>query len=392
MECAPSGYWWGDGEEPLSFMSTPNLNAGSVERDWDPDAALRRLAGGDTESLKARLRQAAQAYAQAPREHLSFEAMQDVVAGDPRALDKYSQHLDVCEYCAGLREAMSPTPAGERAFGELVQNYERPPHVPTQPKAVRRPFFGGLSEWAAMAAGVALLGFTFMMGSYQGRHAVRGGAVPVLTQQAPVHEDVVRIQVPDIQTDWKNVSAGCTQQSGQKQGCDLLASAAQLQLASLHGASQPAVPIVVAALERSGVSAPVVTHVEGVLATPPPPSADTHGRLQALEDSLTARPKDPALYLELARLRFANGEPVKGFESLSSYVSADNPAAGKALLLGFVEPLKTAQAHRPRTYDLTPEHGGPGKPTLSPVQKYDSVLIAIGDDGAKSDPNSATSD
>ena len=66
------------------------------------------------------------------------------------------------------------------------------------------------------------------------------------------------------------------------------------------------------------------------------------------------------------------------------YVSADNAAAGQALLVGFVEPIKTADTHRAKIYDLTPEHGSAAhKSTLSPAQK-DVVIVATEDAEAKS--------
>jgi hypothetical protein len=243
-----------------------------------------------------------------------------------------------------------------------------------EPKEAMRPFWGAFPTWAAAASVGVALALGFMSGFYT--------RTPTSTSETEIAGDhSIWVEVPDVRTDWKNVTASCTLQSGQRQSCDLLASAAQLQLASVRNTSQQAAPVVVAALRSSGVSPSVVTHVEGALDTRPAPSTKTHEELKALEASLNTAQVNPTLYLELAKLRFANGDTLKGYESLTSYVATDNAAAGKALRLGFVEPIKTVNARRPRTFELTPAHNsGTSKPTTPAQQEAMVVATEAADD------------
>ncbi len=364
---------------PTTDRNSSATAAPAEGRDWDPAAALKRLAGDDIDGFTARLYRAAEAYARAPAGHLSFEEMQGVVAGDPELITKHAEHLEACGYCAGLRATHTPSEEEKHAYSELVKRYERPSPKGTPERPAPRPVEPARLRWgsplpawgAALAAAAVVggLGLSFFAGS-----AFQRAQTPEPTFIAYDHVyPAPPPNVADMKPDWAGVRQNCTEQSGQKQGCDLLAAAAELQVANGTKKSQAAAPVVVAALQSSGVSPSVVGHVKSALDTHT--ATDVHVRDLAkkdIETTLAAAQNDPAVYLQLAKLRFQTGDSVHGFESLSQYVASDNAAAGKALQIGFVEPVRVADQHR-RTYEVIPQSqttypGASPAPTAEPAQ------------------------
>jgi hypothetical protein len=352
-----------------------NLEAATppTGQDWDPAAALTRLAGHDVAGFTARLHRAAEAYARSGTSHLSFEEMQDVVRGDPSALTRHADHLATCEFCAGLRETLNTPDAAKRAFAELVERYERPqaePDEPVRPRPAPQPSRGGgswrlLPHWG-LAATAAVGGIALgTLGTLNLQQRVRKDPIIELPQ-------IVREQpaAPQNKPDWTDVRDNCTEQSGHPQSCNLLADAARLQA---DGKPQSAQPLVVKALTQSGVNPGVVAHVDRTLDTPP--AADPSARAQAASEAQVALAKvgksDDA-WLQVAKSEFAAGHPVAGYESLAAYVATANASAGKALQVGFVEPMKGVTQYRPGEWD----RAGVASPAAASASADASAAVA----------------
>jgi hypothetical protein len=109
--------------EHIMSMSTRTAAATtpSEGRDWDPEAALRRLADGDVTELTARLYRAAEVYAQAPEGHLSFEEMQAVVAGDARLEDLAKLRFETGDSMSGFESLTHYVSANNAAAGKALQ-------------------------------------------------------------------------------------------------------------------------------------------------------------------------------------------------------------------------------------------------------------------------------
>ena len=342
-------------------------------RDWDPEAAFARLADGDVEGLTARLHQAAEVYARSPAGHLSFEEMQRVVAADPVQLERHAGHLEICEYCAGLRETLTNPEADRRAFAEVVGVYERPAVDPgletgrTEP--VRRPrrtrwrwlepladLLPTLPAWTrpvAAAAGIVVL-VAAIPGAYVGGLAHQRHTDESVLLASRLEEPAPRLAalIGEPKPDWDRIREDCTRQSGEKESCGYFAEAARLEIAHDPDKTDAIAPIVVAGLRSSGVSPAVIEHVQSALDTRPAEDAVARVRgYLALKAALASRNKDADAHLKVARLRFETGSPVQGYESLVYYVSADNAAAGKALTAGFVEPVQLAALIRSKGRD-----------------------------------------
>jgi hypothetical protein len=321
--------------------------------DWDPIAALEELTGGDAEGFMSRLHQAAETYARAPQDHLSFEEIQGVAAGDSQRIQRHAAHLEACEYCAGLRETLAPTPAAQHAFSTLVESYERPT-VEDERTAACKSTPGKLTRWltelpawggalaAVAAAGVVALSFLFGF-VYQNAHYSRLDDPEIAASQSLV----IGVNAVALEHNWTDIRRDCAQQSAQRETCDLLASAAELQLAYGENKSRAAGPVVLAALQKAPVSEPVIIHVKGALDTRPATDPKTRERLrQEIQALLAGHVKDrappPETWITAAKLQFQAGESVAGFESLVHYVATDNTDTARALKVGFVDPIKVA--------------------------------------------------
>src|SRR5450631_712495 len=85
------------------------------DRDWDPSAALARVANGNVVGFTARLHAAAEAYARFPPDHLTFEEIQQVISGKSQPVAATNAHLEACEFCSGLCEALATPDAAKQA-------------------------------------------------------------------------------------------------------------------------------------------------------------------------------------------------------------------------------------------------------------------------------------
>jgi hypothetical protein len=352
----------------MSYFFKNISPSGTPDQDWDPEAALARVAHGDVAALAGRLHTAAEAYAGFPESHLTFEEIQQVTSGDTQALATHTEHLDACEFCSGLRETLATPEAAKQAFAELVKGYERSPEKRTlaERKSIRsddkstwQPRRGHLAWQGFGLAAVLVIGIG--LGSYYTDYTVRAKMNEGLDlAELPISSSKFIVKPT---AHWDTVRASCARQTGQQQSCDLFADAAQLQI---DGKTQTARPVVVDALKKSGASSAVLSHVDRTLATPTDP--DPSARERAVNEARVVLAKgngsNPDQLLQLAKLQFEGGQPVAGYEYLKAYVAADNPNAGQALQIAFVEPVTFMHLKRA------------GSPPTSSKEALDSQAVA----------------
>ena len=270
-----------------------------------------------------------------------------------------------------------------------METYERPAveegkNIPRQSVPSKEPRkWTPLPAWSgalAAAAGLGVLALSFIAGSaFQNARGARPPALsasstdPLLTHTDPIA----------FGQNWTDIRRNCTRLSAQRETCDLLASAAELQLATGPKKSPATGPVVIAALQKSPVSAPVITHVQGALETHVASDPQVRERvLQDLRAFMAAREKDPAstpdTWLTVAKLQFKAGESVQGFESLVRYVASDNTAAAQALKVGFVDPIRITAGHQPEI-ERAPGAQPSGMPSgsASPPQAYTDATLGL---------------
>jgi hypothetical protein len=342
-------------------MSEDTENRSPKARDFDPRAALARVTGGDSTAFTSHLHRVAEAYARAPADHLSFQEMQAIVRGDPEALTEHAGHLANCAFCADLRETIAMPDTNREVLRDLIERYERPEssaeetpseHLPARPRGiptwrVRQPAKSGIAEWGFALAATLVLGVG--AGILGTRHYDRAFADPTTAFLGDSGFSTWKFAVAPG-SDWSHVRESCKAETHEAQSCDLLVDAAQLQA---RGKSQSAQPLLVSALRKSGVTQAVVTNVDGALETRP--AKDANERAQAVNQARAVRAKTktesptPDDWLQIAKLNFTAGQPLEGFESLTSYVASDDAAAANALRVGFVEPVTMLAYHGKRT-------------------------------------------
>ena len=356
----------------MSDLPEKTSPSGTPDRDWDPNAALARVARGDVAGFTARLHAAAEAYARFPPDHLTFEEIQQVIGGDSHALAAHSEHLEACEFCSGLRETLATPDAAKQAFADLVKNYERSPQaeIPAEREPIRsvnkpgrRSFPRAHSRWQWVGVAAALV-IGVGLGSYGTLNFERGKMLAGLQlEDLPIRTSSFIVKP---QANWEMVRASCARQTGREQSCDLFADAAQLQI---DGKTQTARPVVVDALKKSGASSNVVSHVDRTLATPADP--DPQARERAVNEARIVLAKidgsNPDQLLQAAKLQFEGGQPVAGYEFLKAYVSADNASAGEALQIAFVGPVTLVH------------HQRAGSSATSSNEALDSQAVAAAD-------------
>jgi hypothetical protein len=322
--------------------------------DWDPAAALARVAGPDVQRFTERVHAAAAAYARSPDSHLTFEEVQAVANHDAAARSEHSAHLVACEFCRGLLDTLATPDTARQEFADFVRDNEPASgstSVSREPEAARsNGIFGwplrrrgdqgsGLNLWGLALAAALVVGIG--LGSV-GTVKYQNAMTSVPKETPPIQITASKLVV-EPSPDWTSVRDTCAQQTGQSQPCALFADAARLQV---EGKAQTARPVVVDALKKSGVSSTVVAHVDRTLETTP--AADPAARERATSEAravLTANEKpSPDTLLQAAKLQFEGGQPVLGYDSLRQYVAVDNPKAGRALELGFVQPVAVVRA------------------------------------------------
>jgi hypothetical protein len=353
-------------------MSTDTANqetseGAPVEPDhvWDPNVAYKRLADGNEEALSQRLYLAAERYSRAPPGHLSLTEMRQVIAGDGAAFSKHQGHLTACEYCAGLKDTLTPSAEEREAFESLVRSHKRPIHSSREP-VVALPSAKNRARWVFPFLGGAIAAST-ALSLYWYRDSDRISATrPAMTCASGDTTCTSGLHIMKSSRSWKNaladtnenwaaVSQNCTAKTGDKQPCELLAAGAQLQAANGAEKSTPAAKVVLAALQGYSFSPAVEDRIMDALHTD---EASNEAERRQLEQQLqklivqtrlsgSAASKDEAAYAQLAKLHFETGDSFRGYESLSHYVALNSPAAGKALMFGLVEPLKDQQKDLP---------------------------------------------
>jgi hypothetical protein len=144
--------------------------------------------------------------------------MQAVVTGDSRLLERHAQHLQACEYCAGLRETLATPEVAQRAFCGLIEGYERLQEESTLERAprIRKPEpsrVSGFPTWRPLAAALGVGALAFFAGYfYQTLRTLKPVAVAYDHSSPPK----IVVEVPDVKTNWQGVRENCAQQSGQK--------------------------------------------------------------------------------------------------------------------------------------------------------------------------------
>lgn len=201
---------------------------------------------------------------------------------------------------------------------------------------------GGSRSVSSMFEECTLPSFLFGF-VYQNAHYSRLDDQEIAASQSLV----IGVNAVALEHNWTDIRRDCAQQSAQRETCDLLASAAELQLAYGENKSRAAGPVVLAALQRAPVSEPVIIHVKGALDTRPATDPKIRERLrQEIQALLAGHVKDrappPETWITAAKLQFQAGESVAGFESLVHYVATDNTDTARALKVGFVDPIKVA--------------------------------------------------
>jgi hypothetical protein len=191
----------------------------------------------------------------------------------------------------------------------------------------------------AIAAGVAFVGFIGF--------AFRGFVAPFgngpLTAQVTKPGSLTSASVSPI--DWNQATANCEAQSKNDASCNLFTAAAKL---TSDGQAHLARPVFVSALQKAGVQDAAVEKIDATLAALPKtqgakapegnsnPAADGRGEI-ASERMLSS-----------AKIDFAAGRPVQGYEHVASYVAevADRPDVARAVQAGFIAPVREAEQHR----------------------------------------------
>ena len=102
-------------------------NTPGESRAWDVDAALVRVAGGNAQAFKGRLRELALAYRAEEDQHLSFNEVQALATAS--AWDtlsaKQAAHVHDCAFCRNLIDTLVGSNEERDAFLRLVGQHER---------------------------------------------------------------------------------------------------------------------------------------------------------------------------------------------------------------------------------------------------------------------------
>jgi hypothetical protein len=334
-------------------------NTPGEPRAWDVDAALVRVAGANPQGFKERLRELALAYRAEEDQHLSFDEVQALATASARDTlsGKQAAHVQGCAFCRNLIDTLVGSNEERDAFLRLVGQHERRAEplldVPLQLPAMQgvqaataaRPSHAGL-RWGRdflVAAGLAAVAF--------GGFAFRGFVAPfgngLLTAHVTKPGSLSSASVSGV--DWNKATANCEAQSQNDASCNLFTAAAKL---TSDGQAHLARPVFVSALQKAGVQDAVVEKIDATLAALPKsqgtktpegnsnPTADANGQV-ASEPTLTS-----------AKIDFAAGRPVQGYEHVAAYVAdvAERPDVARAVQAGFIAPVREAEQHR-----MTPE-------------------------------------
>jgi hypothetical protein len=102
-------------------------NTPGEARPWDVDAALVRVAGGNAQGFKERLRELALAYRAEEDQHLSFDEVQALAPASVRDTlsAKQAAHVQDCAFCRNLIDTIIGSNEERDAFLRLVGQHER---------------------------------------------------------------------------------------------------------------------------------------------------------------------------------------------------------------------------------------------------------------------------
>ena len=144
--------------------------------------------------------------------------------------------------------------------------------------------------------------------------------------------------------DWNHAAMACKEDSNQPKSCDLFVAAAALTASGKPGIARP---VVVSALREAGVEDAALADIDAVL---PTRVIMTHAVYSASlpNQKISGENIDaahaPAL-LAAAKIEFASGNTVLGYQHVGSYVGRVLPHSGaeRALQIGFIEPVRQAE-------------------------------------------------
>lgn len=332
-------------------------------RAWDVDAALARVAGRNPDPFKERLRDLAMAYRAEEDQHLSFDEVQALsreVAGEAFSA-KQIAHVRDCNFCRNLIDTIVGSKEERDAFLQLVRQHEhrvepeartpeRRPAVEMGRAPAEAAANDSQSAWGrtfAMAAAIAIAVF--------GGFALRGFVAPhgngPLTAQVTKAGAVSSASASSV--DWHKVTVDCEAQSNEGAGCDLLTAAAKL---TSDGQAPLARPVFVSALEKAGVQGDAVQKIDATLAALPKSQgargpAGTQASSSSnpnVTESASGGEAASEWILASAKIDFAAGRPIQGYERVASYVAkvADRPDVALAVQTGFIAPVREAELHR----------------------------------------------
>jgi hypothetical protein len=145
--------------------------------------------------------------------------------------------------------------------------------------------------------------------------------------------------------DWNKATVNCEAQSQNDASCNLLTAAAKL---TSDGQAHLARPVFVSALQKAGVQDAVVEKIDATLAALPKTEGakTSEGNSNSTPDASGQVVSEPIL--TSAKIDFAAGRPVQGYEHVASYVAevADRPDVARAVQAGFIAPVREAEQHR----------------------------------------------
>jgi hypothetical protein len=322
---------------------------------WDVDAALVRVAGGNAQAFKERLRELALGYRAEEDEHLPFDEVQALAtASAGEALSaKHAAHVRDCAFCRNLIDTLVGSNEERDAFLQLVGQHERrarPVNIPEPlpalqrvrvPAAAASPSRAGLRWGRDLVAAAVLVAVAFAGFAFRGFVAPFGNGP--LTAQVTKSGSFSSASLSAV--DWNRAIINCEAQSQNGASCDLLTAAARLMT---EGQAHLARPVFVSALQKAGVQEEAVQKIDATLEALPktqgakapeansPPVPDRAGEA-ASERMLTS-----------AKIDFAAGRSLQGYEHVASYVAevADRPDVARAVRAGFIAPVREAEQHR----------------------------------------------
>lgn len=265
---------------------------------WQPDRVLEELAresGQSVRALQSEIRETA------PRvtatNHLLFETLRrGEFSADERG------HLDACEFCQDLYEAIHPTDAVFDGLERLLAENGTPVHSHTEATQEKEAAIARLEKerarrpYVPMAIAASLV--ALVIGGWGGAR-FNQARDPLNSLSADSRYSVARALAEDGQYPQAN-------------------------------------EVLLTALERGGIDKPTLRTVSTVLETRP--ASGRARRIEALHEATRLeaalreqRDQKPAEILELSERQFESGQWINGYESLGSYLKTVRNASPAAV-------------------------------------------------------------